>query len=96
MREKLKWGLGLYLMADRAILPTEAVTENRLRVDIEPVTVFDYRNRSEFIAALEKAIAAGNPTVPNPEEEELKPRADGSSEFKNPAALKYAGVPDMG
>lgn len=91
-REKLTCGVGFYLMADRAILPTEAITENRLRVDIEPVTVFDYRNRAEFIAALENAIAAGNPIVPNPAEEELQPSADGFSEFKNPPGLKYSGL----
>ncbi|MCA0315515.1 MAG: hypothetical protein LCH63_16990 [Candidatus Melainabacteria bacterium] len=92
-REKLKCGVGFYLMADRAILPTEAITENRLRVDIEPVTVFDYRNRAEFIAALEKAIAAGNPVVPNPTDEELQTCGDGFSEFKEPAGLKYSGLP---
>lgn len=88
-REKLTCAVGLYLMADRAILPTEAITTSGLGVDIDPVTVFDYRNRIEFITALEKAIAAGNPVVPDPAEEELQP--DGS--FKNPAGLKYSGVP---
>ncbi len=92
MREKLTCGLGLYLMADRAILPTEAITESRLRVDIEPVAVFDYRNRSEFIAALEKAIAIGNPAAPNPASAELEPDADGFPAFKKPAGLKYSGL----
>lgn len=92
-REKLTCGLGLYLMADRAILPTEAITASGLAVDIEPVTVFDYRNRSEFITAIEKAIAAGNPVVPDPAEDELERDVDGFKAFKNPAGLKYSGLP---
>lgn len=79
-------------MADRAILPTEAITESRLRVDIEPVTVFDYRNRVEFVSELEKAIAAGNPTVPDPSEDELEQDAEGFRAFKNPAGLKHSGL----
>lgn len=92
MREQLTCALGLYIMANRAILPTEANTPSRFSISIEPVTVFDYRNRSEFIAAIEKAIAAGNPTVPNPSEDELERDAGGFPAFKNPVGLKYAEV----
>lgn len=92
MREKQICGLSLYIMLDRAILPTQAATPSGFTISTEPVTVFDYRNRAEFIATVEKAIARGNPSVPEPPEEEIFRNASGMPGFKNPIGLKYAAV----
>ena len=57
MREKPFSNLKIYILADKAIMPTDARTDSRWHCQIEPVEVFDYRNRAEFIAACKSAIS---------------------------------------
>src|ERR1700733_12296015 len=90
MREKIICGLSIFFLADKAIVPTEANIPAGFSVSVEPVKVFDYRDRDEFVAALWQAIQTGNPDVPNPPEEEITRDANGFPSFKNPLELKYA------
>lgn len=90
MREKPHCSMGLVILPEKAILPTSAKTPSRFTIAIEPVQVFDYRDKGEFLAALKEAIDRGFPDVMDPPEEELIQHEDGMPGFKNPIELKYA------
>lgn len=90
MTEQAICSMTLYFMNDRAILPTEADIPSGFSMSIEPVSVFDYRNRSEFIAALEKTIERGNPQIAEPPESEIVRNSKGIPASKNPVELQYA------
>jgi hypothetical protein len=92
MREKPFCSMGLYILADRAILPTNAQTPSRFTIAIEPVQVFDYHDKNDFLAAMKIAVERGYPSVPDPPDKELIFHADGVPGFKNPPVLKYASV----
>lgn len=91
MRAKPYCNLNIIIMADKAIMPTDARTESRWHLSVEPVEVFDYRNRSEFIAACKRAIVRGIPEVPMPAETEMF-WIEGRPELKHPIELKFAGT----
>ncbi|TXH03396.1 MAG: hypothetical protein E6R05_03140 [Candidatus Moraniibacteriota bacterium] len=78
-------------MADKAIMPTDARTQSRWHLSIEPVEVFDYRDRNEFIAACNRAVLRGIPEVPMPSDADLL-WIDGRPELKEPVELKYSGT----
>jgi hypothetical protein len=84
--------MSLIVLADRAILPTSADTASRFTISIEPVQVFDYHDKADFLSALKHAIARGLPIVADPPEDELVSHEDGMPAFKNPVELKYASV----
>lgn len=91
-REKPYAEFNLFILADRAIMPTSADTPSRFTISIEPVQVFDYRDRQALTAAIEQSISVGIPVVADPPEDELEQFADGMPGFKNPPVLKYAGI----
>lgn len=82
----------LFVLADRALLPTDADTPSLLTMTTEPVEVFDYRERDEFLAAVQRTIARGNPKIQMPPEQELYWDENGMPGLKTPVELKYAGV----
>lgn len=90
MREKTYCSMGLIILADKAVLPTDAKTQSRFTISTEPVQVFDYHNKNEFLDVLKNAIERGFPNVPDPPKAELIQHEDGIPEFKNPVELKYA------
>jgi hypothetical protein len=90
MREKPYCSMSLIIMADKAILPTDALTPSRFTISIEPIQVFDYQDKSEFIAALENSIERGFPNVSDPPEEDVVYFEDGMPGFKKSPELKYA------
>lgn len=92
MREKPYCTMGLEIFPDKAILPTSAKTPSRFTIAVEPVQIFDYQDKSQFLAALKTSIDRGIPQVPDPPEEELIDFGDGIPGFKNPVELKYAGI----
>jgi len=92
MSEKIICGISIFFLADKAIVPTEANIPAGYSVSVEPVSVFDYRDRDEFANALWQAIETGNPDIPNPPDEEITRDAKGFPCFKNPLELKYAQV----
>ena len=91
MREKPYCDLRIHVMADRAIMPTDACTPSRWHVAVEPVEVFDYRNRTEFIAACKRMIGRGMPEISNLSESEIVRDSSGPV-AKNPIELKYASL----
>jgi hypothetical protein len=91
MRAKPYCNIGIIVMADKAIMPTDARTPSRWHVSIEPVEVFDYHNRVDFIAACKRAISRGIPEVPMPSEKEMYWDEQGPA-MKEPITLKYAHV----
>jgi hypothetical protein len=82
----------LFVMADKALIATSGVTPNRLSMTIEPIEIFDYRNRDEFLAAAKRAAARGIPQVDMPPDDELFWHEDGMPGRKTPIELKYAQV----
>lgn len=90
MREKPLCSMGLLVLADKAILPTSAKTPSRFTISIEPIQIFDYHDRNQFLSVMKNAIDRGFPSVPDPPEEELIQHEDGMPGFKNPPVLKYA------
>ena len=62
---------GMYVLADRALLPTRIETAQG-DFDVEPIRQFDYRNRTELIEALAAAISTGNPCAEVPPLENKK------------------------
>lgn len=92
MREKPYCCIALIVLPDKAILPTSADTPSRFTISVEPVQVFDYRNKAQFCSALESSIKRGLPTVSDPPESELVEFGNGVPGFKNPVELKYAEV----
>ena len=91
-KDKAYGAFSLYVMADKAILATQADTPMHLSMTVEPVEVFDYRNRDEFLSAVNRAAARGIPSVDMPPEEELFWDTNGMPGRKNPVELKYAQV----
>ncbi len=79
-------------MADKALVPTEAITPSGYTISVEPVEVFDYKEKDAFLSALWQAVERGNPSVPNPPDNEIIKDSQGFPGFKNPTELKYAGV----
>lgn len=92
MREKPYCCMGLVILPDKAVLPTSADTVSRFTISVEPVQVFDYQDKTQFLAALKNAVERGLPTIPDPPEEDLIDFGDGVPGFKEPVELKYAGV----
>jgi hypothetical protein len=92
MREKPHCCMGMIVFPDKAVLPTSALTASRFTISIEPVQIFDFHNRNQFLAAMKNAIDRGFPTVPDPPEEELIQHEDGMPGFKNSIEIKYAAV----
>jgi len=68
--ETLCW-FGIYVLADKALLPTCVHTEQG-HFDTEPIREFDYRNRSALIEAIDSAMKAGNPEADVPPLENQK------------------------
>lgn len=91
MRAKPYCNLEIIIMADKAIMPTDARTPSRWHLSVEPVEVFDYRNRADFVAASKRAISRGIPEVTMPSENEMYWDEQGPA-LKNPLELKYANV----
>ncbi|MBZ0188009.1 MAG: hypothetical protein K8F91_17310 [Candidatus Obscuribacterales bacterium] len=89
MREKPYCSMALYILRDKAVLPTSALTPSRFTISIEPIQVFDYQDKLQFLAALKNAIEQGFPKVPDPPAEELVQHEDGIPGFKNPPVMKY-------
>lgn len=58
--------MNIVVMADKAIMPTDARTPSLFHIAIEPVEVFDYRSRDKFIAACKSAVSRGIPEVEMP------------------------------
>ena len=84
----------LYIMADKALIANDADTPMHLSMTVEPIEIFDYNNRDEFISSVKKAITRGIPKVEMPPEEELYWDENGMPGLKNPPELKYARVKD--
>lgn len=91
-RERPYAHFNLFILADRAIIPTDADTPSKFTISIEPVQVFDYRDRQALVAAIEHSVSVGVPLVADPSPDELNQFDDGMPGFKNPPILKYAGV----
>lgn len=72
-KEKSICWLSLLVLADKAILPTSVKT-NQGNFAMEPIQQIDYRNRSELVQALQKALSIGNPTGEAPPSEKQKER----------------------
>ena len=66
--KKLCW-FGLYVLADKAILPT-CIKTSQGDFDVEPVQEIDYRNRADLVASIAKAVKVGNPQTDVPPAEE--------------------------
>lgn len=92
MREKPYCSMGLIILPDKAVLPTSAHTPSRFTISTEPVQVFDYHDKAQFLAALKDAISRGFPDVKEPPDEELIQHEDGMPGFKNPLELKYVNA----
>jgi hypothetical protein len=92
MKEKIICGLSIFFLADKALIPTEANIPAGYSISIEPVAVFDYRDKEAFREALWDAISEGNPNVENPLDSEVIRDANGFPRFKNPIELKYSGL----
>jgi hypothetical protein len=91
-REQAYAAFNLFVLADRAIIPTSADTPSRYTISIEPVQVFDYRDRATLKAALEQAISRGIPKIPEPPSSEIITDEDGPTGLKDPIEPRYAGV----
>ena len=94
MRAKPICNLNIVIMADKAIMPTDARTEERLHFSVEPVEVFDYRNRVEFIAACKRSINRGIPIIEMPSGNDVINDEHGML-LKNPIELKYSNFKSM-
>lgn len=92
-REKPYAAFNLFVLSDRAIIPTSADTPSRYTISIEPVQVFNYHDKAALTAAIEKQITLGIPKVPDPQDEELIFDADGLPDgLKYPIEPKFADV----
>ncbi len=81
-------------MADKAIMPTDARTEERFHFSVEPVEVFDYRNREEFISACKRSINRGAPTIGMPSGNDVINDEHGML-LKNPIEPKNSNFKSM-
>lgn len=91
-KEKAYGAFSLYIMAEKALIASQADTPMHLGMTVEPIEVFDYRNREEFLAVVKKAAARGIPQVEMPSEDQLYWESNGMPGRKNPPELKYAQV----
>lgn len=82
----------VYAMADRGLLASDADTPAHLSMTVEPVDVFDWRKRAEFLEAVKRAVTRGIQSVPMPSNEDLICDENGMPGLKEPIELKYAGV----
>lgn len=82
----------VYVMADKTLLACDADTPAHLSMTVEPVDVFDWRHRSEFLVAAKRAVARGIQSVPMPPDDDLYWDENGMPGLKNPIELKYAEV----
>lgn len=67
-------GLGLYVFADRALIPTIKQVESGQYIDGEPCAVVDYRDEKALLGALKRAFELGNPTIPDSTLDESRKR----------------------
>ncbi|MGH2505922.1 MAG: hypothetical protein ACRDHZ_00650 [Ktedonobacteraceae bacterium] len=65
-------GFGLFILSDRAMLPTEYKTGAGYHYSTEPIYEFDYHNRDALIAALKDALGRRNPFIETPSSKQLK------------------------
>jgi hypothetical protein len=70
--KKLCW-FGLYVLSDRALLPT-CIETDQGDFDVEPIRQIDYRNPQDLADAIANAISVGNPPGEAPPREEQKER----------------------
>ncbi|HEY9870596.1 MAG TPA: hypothetical protein V6D08_15630 [Candidatus Obscuribacterales bacterium] len=68
----LLWWIGLYVLSDKALIPTRYETDAGFHLDREPVLEFDYRNKEEFVSALSQVVKDGNPRIHAPDPEEVQ------------------------
>jgi hypothetical protein len=61
----------LYILADRAVMPTIARAEDGFYIDSEPVYEFDYSNLDALVNALSEAASRGNPKIQHPSQEQI-------------------------
>ena len=67
--------IGIYVWQGKAYLPVQARLESGVWVDTEPVYVADLRV-DELTSKIERVIAAGHLTLPDPSREEWQQRED--------------------
>lgn len=91
-KDKAYGAFSLYVMADKALLVTQADTPMHLTMTVEPVEVFDYHQRDQFLSAVKRAAARGIPVVEMPPDEDLIWDKAGMPSLKVPIELKYAQV----
>jgi len=68
--KKLCW-FGLYVLADKALLPT-CIKTRQGDFDVEPIQELDYRNRMELVDCIARAVQIGNPSAEVPPIENRK------------------------
>lgn len=94
-RERAHAVVNLFVLSDRAVIPTSVKTASGYTISIEPVEVFDYRDRNALKGALEQAVARGIRKVPDLPAKELIYDEDGiPGGLKEPIEPRYAGVAD--
>jgi hypothetical protein len=71
-RKQLRSWLGLFVLTDKALLPTTCETDAGFHIECEPVCEFDYRQRSELVRVISDAIRQGNPVISAPTPEIVK------------------------
>ncbi|MBX9770094.1 MAG: hypothetical protein K2X29_01915 [Candidatus Obscuribacterales bacterium] len=91
-KDKAYGAFSLYIMAEKALLASQGDTPIHLAMTVEPIEVFDYRNRDEFLAVVKNAAARGIPQIEMPPEDQLYWESNGMPGLKNPPELKYAQV----
>lgn len=60
---QFKCGIGLYVLADRALMPTIKQAESGEYIDCEPYLAVDYGDPESLVTALKQALQTGNPPV---------------------------------
>jgi hypothetical protein len=70
--KKLCW-FGVYVLSDRALLPT-CIETDQGDFDVEPIRQIDYRNPQDLADAIANAILVGNPPGEAPPRENQKER----------------------
>lgn len=71
---QLRCWLGLYVSADKALLPTKYETDAGFHYSSDPIHEFDNRDKTALTIALREAMRVGNPVIPAPSRDELKKR----------------------
>lgn len=69
------YAVNIYIYRGRAYLPTQAIFESGIWVDMQPVLT-SALNAEELVAAIMKVIEAGHPTLPEPTPKEWQRRKD--------------------